>query len=160
MDKDTQIAQLTETVHKLKAIIASMERTAVTSAVSLLHSFGISGNEAETKYTSDESDAQLLSGRLETYKDPVKIERMVVPPTKQMDSVIVEGHEIAFAGRVSFSDAVLVFDHLVPLGVFIDQLQYNGCTLVGVIPLEYWEDCTYRCSIDLYTNDGNAECLI
>lgn len=146
MDKDKRIQQLEQRIADLEKTINLMDRAAVLSAVTLLHQFGISGEQAEEIWRGGGTSEFVPVEPNTEFDGEVRIVRLPVPPAQTVEEIKM-GNSI-MAGRTWFRDIWVEFDRLIPLGARIEELCHGGYRMIGVVPLEHTDDCTYRCSVE------------
>jgi len=135
-------------VERLTKMVDDMTMAAARSAIALLHSFGLSAREAEDLVVQErpESSTTVLPS---VYVGNINVVKIVTDSVRQVDMVHMPGVALPYAGRTTFSDMVIQFDRLVPLGCKITSVEFDGRTYLGVMALRALDDCTYRCSVDL-----------
>jgi len=146
MDKDQRIQQLEQQVADLQRTVKLMDRAAVLSAVTLLHQFGISGEEAENIWRGGGMATHAPVDSIPGIIEQAHVVRMPVPPAHVVDEIKM-GNSVV-AGTIRYRDVWIEFDRVIPLGARIAELRYGGYYMTGVVPLENTDDCTYRCSIE------------
>ena len=151
MDKDQRIQQLEQRIADLERTIELMDRAAVLSAVTLLHQFGISGEQAEEIWRGGGTSKHTPVETIPEFNGQVSVVRLPVPPAHTVDEIKM-GNTVV-AGAIRFRDIWVEFDRLIPLGIRIEEVCHGGYRMTGVVPLEHTDDCTYRCSVELAVLD-------
>lgn len=141
---------MTET-ERLTKLVDDMTMAAARSAIALLHSFGLSGQEAEDLINNEQAQVKVgYPKRCAEYVGEVNIVKALVDAKVTTDEIQIDGTELAFAGRSVFTDAIFQFDRLVPLGQRIVSAKFGNRTYYGILALKTIDDCTYQCAIDYF----------
>lgn len=135
-------------VNRLNKMVEDMTMAAARSAIALLHSFGLSGQEAEDMVNGKNQPEYTI--QYAKHSGDINIVKVVSDSVRTFEEVQVCRSTFAHAGMSVYGDAVFQFDRLLALGQRIEKLKYGNRTYYGIMARIVIDDCTYRCSVDYF----------